>query len=203
MINLYDFDNTIYDGESGFDFYMFVLKDNPRLLRYAKVVIRVMTRYKLGKLSREEMIAIFETYALAVLSDIPDLKDTVSRFWDCHMHKIKSFYYKISKPDDVLITASFSFFINELLRRLKIQNCICSEMNLETGRITQLCYHENKASLFREIYPDVVLHRYFGDSKMDMPILKMAETGYLVRGEKIVRVMKKEKGDMVCCKQKG
>lgn len=201
-MNAYDLDNTIYDGESGFDFYMFVLRENPRLLRYGKVVIEVMTKYKLGRLSREEMIAIFETYALAVLNDIPDLKDTVNRFWDTHMHKIKSFYYKLCRPDDVLITASFSFFINELLRRLKIQNCICSEMNLETGRITQLCYHENKATLFREHYPDVVLHRYFGDSKMDMPILKMAETGYVVKGDRIVHVMKKEKGELLCLSPK-
>ena len=29
-VNVYDFDNTIYDGESGFDIFMFYLKKDPK-----------------------------------------------------------------------------------------------------------------------------------------------------------------------------
>ena len=37
-VNVYDFDNTIYDGESGFDIFMFYLKKDPKEI--AKLIPR-------------------------------------------------------------------------------------------------------------------------------------------------------------------
>ena len=33
-MNVYDFDNTIYDGESVFDFYHYSVRKQPKLIRY-------------------------------------------------------------------------------------------------------------------------------------------------------------------------
>lgn len=48
-VNVYDFDNTIYDGESGFDIFMFYLKKDPKEI--AKLIPRfgeAFIRYKRG-----------------------------------------------------------------------------------------------------------------------------------------------------------
>lgn len=38
-MRVFDFDNTIYDGESVIDFYLFSLRRNPKVARYVPVEI--------------------------------------------------------------------------------------------------------------------------------------------------------------------
>ena len=38
-MNVYDFDNTIYDGESTFDLFLFYLKKKPSLIRLMPTVV--------------------------------------------------------------------------------------------------------------------------------------------------------------------
>lgn len=47
-MRVFDFDNTIYDGESVIDFYLFSLRRNPKVARYVPVVLYHLLRYKLG-----------------------------------------------------------------------------------------------------------------------------------------------------------
>ena len=48
-MRVFDFDNTIYDGESVIDFYLFSLRRNPKVARYVPVVLYHLLRYKLGR----------------------------------------------------------------------------------------------------------------------------------------------------------
>lgn len=48
-MRVFDFDNTIYDGESVIDFYLFSLRRNPKAARYVPVVLYHLLRYKLGR----------------------------------------------------------------------------------------------------------------------------------------------------------
>ena len=38
-VNLYDFDNTIYDGDSSVDFYLFCLKKKISIIKYLPIFI--------------------------------------------------------------------------------------------------------------------------------------------------------------------
>ena len=56
-VNVYDFDNTIYNGESGFDIFMFYLKKDPKEI--AKLIPRfgeAFIRYKRGAIKTDEVI---------------------------------------------------------------------------------------------------------------------------------------------------
>ena len=44
-MRVFDFDNTIYDGESVIDFYLFSLRRNPKVARYVPVVLYHLLRY--------------------------------------------------------------------------------------------------------------------------------------------------------------
>ena len=41
-MNVFDFDNTIYDGESAIDFFLYYLKKDPKLIRYLPSIIVAM-----------------------------------------------------------------------------------------------------------------------------------------------------------------
>lgn len=48
-MNVYDFDNTIYRGESAVDLFWYYLKQDKSLLRYVPEVAAALVRYKRGK----------------------------------------------------------------------------------------------------------------------------------------------------------
>ena len=48
-MNVYDFDNTIYDGESMFHLFLFYIKKYPRFLKHFKDVLKLVKIYKKAK----------------------------------------------------------------------------------------------------------------------------------------------------------
>ena len=52
-MNVYDFDNTIYDGESVFDFYLYSVRRQPKLIRYLFVVVKAFLKYKFCRITTE------------------------------------------------------------------------------------------------------------------------------------------------------
>ncbi|MGN0993694.1 MAG: hypothetical protein ACI4PD_01130, partial [Butyricicoccus sp.] len=56
-MNVYDFDNTIYRGESTVDFFRFCLRKKPSMVRYLPSVFWQLLRYKCGVIPAERIIA--------------------------------------------------------------------------------------------------------------------------------------------------
>ena len=105
-VNVYDFDNTIYDGESGFDIFMFYLKKDPKEI--AKLIPRfgeAFIRYKRGAIKTDEVIEQYGDMLTDYCVKIKDIHKDITEFWDEHEKKIKNFYAKIQAPDDVIVSA--------------------------------------------------------------------------------------------------
>ena len=58
-MNVYDFDNTIYRGESAVDLFWYYLKQDKSLLRYVPEVAAALVRYKRGKITIEEALSVY------------------------------------------------------------------------------------------------------------------------------------------------
>ncbi len=56
-MNVYDFDDTIYDGESAVDFFFAYMRVRPAMICYIPKVMSGLAKYKLGKISNEQMLA--------------------------------------------------------------------------------------------------------------------------------------------------
>ena len=54
-MRVFDFDGTIYDGESLFDLYLFSVRYEPRVLRYIAPVLGCGIRYKIGRAELSQM----------------------------------------------------------------------------------------------------------------------------------------------------
>ena len=52
-LDVYDFDDTIYDGDSTANFYLYCLKNKPSLVRYLPIQIWYFIKYKLKLVSKE------------------------------------------------------------------------------------------------------------------------------------------------------
>lgn len=187
-MNVYDFDNTIYNGESAIDFFVYFLKRDPKLLLYVPKVVRALARYKMRRISIDEALSEYGTLVEEYCRSTENLDEHIRNFWDKNIRKIKPFYYGIRNDDDVILSAGFDVVLAEMGRRMNIKNIVATETDRENFRIVNFCFRENKVKAFKKHYPDAVIENFYTDSLNDQPIIDLAENAYLVKGNKITKI---------------
>ena len=187
-MNVYDFDNTIYDGESFVDLFIMVLCKDPTLLRYVPTMVSGIVQYKTGTLRLETALEQYSKPFEEYVSALSDIDALVDEFWDKHMHKIKPFYDQVRSDDDLVISASPQIVVDEVCRRLGIKRCIGTQFDRKTGKLGRVCFRENKIAAFREAYPDAHISALYTDSIHDKPLMDISEAVYFVKGNKIKRI---------------
>lgn len=184
-MNVYDFDNTIYDGESTVDFFLFCLRRNPSHIKFLFTVIKSVLKYKLGKMPENELLELAERHIGELTSVCGGLQKSIILFWDKNEKKIKDFYLKQQSAEDVIISASPSFLLNEICLRKNIKYCICSEVDIRARKIIRLCYAEKKADFFADTFPNEEIDNFYTDSKIDLPMMRLAKHSYIVKGNRV------------------
>ena len=101
-MNAYDFDKTIYDGDSTADFYMFCLKKHKSIILLAPSLLCAFCKFYVFKIGTKTE---FKEKMYRFLTKCNAEKD-VAEFWDKNCGKIKEFYINQKKSDDVIISAS-------------------------------------------------------------------------------------------------
>ena len=188
-MNVYDFDNTIYDGESCFDLFRFYLRRDPKLLRLLPKVIVSFGKYKQGKVTAEAFLEAYAPLVEEKLREIDDLEADMRVFWDAHMHKIKPMYTSLRREDDWIITAAPDFSMREVCRRLGITHFLASTVELPDCRITHFNLRQNKVQAFLAACPNGVIDRFYTDSpKNDAPLIDLAAEAFVVRGNRITQI---------------
>lgn len=188
-MNIYDFDDTIYDGESAVDFFLMYIRKKPAMLKYLPKVISGIIKYKLGKVTIEKMMSDYAPIIKTIVCDAEDIDALVNEFWDGHMCKIKKFYNTVRREDDIILTASPEITIKEAADRIGIKNIVCSKIDVQTGEITRLCMRENKIKALKEDFGDnIEIDDFYTDSiKNDGFFAQNAKRVFIVKGEKISR----------------
>lgn len=179
-MNVYDFDGTIYDGDSTLDFYLFCLAKKPYIIfRFPlfHALKYVITRR--GKLEFKERFYRF-------LRAFDDIDRMVERFWDISFCKIKDWYLLQKKETDVVISASPEFLLAPACKRLGILSPIASRVDKKTGLYSGLnCHGEEKVRRFYEKLEGGKIDSFYSDSKSDVPLALLAQKAYMVKKDKI------------------
>jgi len=187
-MNVYDFDGTIYNGESIFDFYLFTVRRQPKLIKYIYIVVKTLIRYKMCRVSEEELLRLAQKYAGQYLQELHNPEQTVCDFWDKFERKIKPFYATVQNEHDIVISASVELLLQEILKRIGVKHYICTVMNIENGEVTEFCYRGTKAALFQRKYPDAKIENFYTDSENDRAMMNLAKNSFLVKGKQIRRM---------------
>ena len=188
-MNAYDFDETIYDGESSVQFILMYLKNDPKILSFLPAVAKVMYKYNRGQISFEDFTAKYGVQLKQYFNENDvDLMSLVNEFWDSHEKNIKPFYKRIQREDDIIITASPEFMMREICDRLGIKNLVATHMDIKTGGITRACFREGKIACLREDFPDAVIDDFYTDSMNDSFLFPFAKRVFMVKGSKIKRI---------------
>ena len=181
-MNVYDFDKTIYIHDSSVDFikhcifkYPACLKDLPRLgvtaLGFALKICKRET---------------FKQCCFSLLRHVPDVDKEVDIFWNKHIGGIKKYYLQQKQPDDLVISASPDFIIDNICGRLGIK-AISSSLDPKTGKLLRPnCWGEEKVVRFHEFYTDDMVDEFYSDSYSDTPMAKLSKKAFIVKGEKLL-----------------
>ena len=182
-INLYDFDRTIYDGDSTVDFFFFEAKKNPVIFLTLFETALFGILYLLHVVSKTKM----KEHIYKFLRHIKDIDKEIDIFWSLHEKNIKKFYLEKDHSNDVIISASPEFLLNSICKKLKVKKLLASRVDKHTGKTTGLnCSGQEKVNRLNEIYKDYVVEESYSDSKSDIPILKLAKKAYYVKKDKLI-----------------
>lgn len=183
-MNVYDFDQTIFDGDSTLLFYLFCLRKHPTLLHEFPGQFQAFIKYKMGKIEKRE----FKEKFYCFLKKVPDIKTAVNDFWDEKQYRIKEWYKVRQRKDDLIISASPEFLLEEICRRLSIVNLIASKVDQNTGKfLSENCYGKEKVNRFLKEFPETELKEFYSDSYSDEPMAVLAKDAFIVKGSKIMR----------------
>lgn len=178
-MNVYDFDDTIYDGDSTIDFFWFCFKKNKKIIQYFPKWMKVAILYKLKKISKTQMKEVFFVF----LKDIENVEEEIELFWNKNESKIKQWYLQSQKEDDLVISASPEFLLKPICQKIGIQNLIASNVDKKTGKFyDENCKGEEKVKQFRQKYKDASIENFYSDSLSDTPLASIAKNAYLVVG---------------------
>lgn len=181
-MNVFDFDETIYSGDSTRDFVLWCFRHYPKTLLYLPLIGYASVRYYTFHIGTKTE---FKEKMYRFLTAIRGAED-VERFWEEKLSGIKAFYQQIHRDDDVIISASPEFLLKPLEDKLRI-TVIASRVDIHTGKYDGLnCYHDEKVKRFQERFPDGKIECFYSDSYSDEPLALLAEKAYIVDGDTLI-----------------
>lgn len=181
-MNVYDFDKTIFDGDSASMFFFYSIKKNPKLMASILKLPVSYLRYKMKTISRTQMKQSLYRY----VTRIDNLEEEAHQFWQEHFHLIKDWYLNQQKEDDLIISASPAFLIQPICEQLGV-NWIASKLDPQTGKFDgSHCYAEHKITYYLEKYEVEAMEAFYSDSLTDTPMAKLAKRAYFVKGNQIL-----------------
>lgn len=182
-MNVYDFDKTIYNGDSTIDFYLFSLKKKPSLIRYLPIQIFGFVLYFCGKIDKTQLKEKFFRFVESI-----DCEKYVVEFWARNQKKIAGWYIEQQKNDDVVISASPDFLLRPCCDQIGIKHLIASEVDSKNGRfLSGNCYGAMKVHRFKEVFGECRIESFYSDSLSDSPMARIANSAFLVTKKGITK----------------
>lgn len=181
-MNIYDFDNTIYNGDTNKDLVIYALKKYPKLVIPCLKKARKLNKdYKNGLIEFERV----KEALFAFIFQINNYPKFLNEFVSSHSKKIKSWYLTRRTEHDVIVSASYDLWINLFARYLGVRVVIATKVDSNGKIIGKNCKGPEKVRRIKEMFPSATITTAYGDSETDKDILELASTAYVVEGNKL------------------
>lgn len=192
-MKVFDFDNTIYDGECCIDFFLFVFRKKRTFSKYIPLAGYTLLLYKLNKLPISKVEEVADSLSHVLIKYKEETSDLIQEFWKTHQNRLKKEMLDKIGEDDIIITASPGVLIDGIKEKLKTKNIICSDLDVNTGKLSFLCMAENKVKAFKTLYPDTSIDEFYTDSMSDKPLMDISDNVFFVKGKNITQIKTKER----------
>lgn len=182
---VYDFDGTIYDGDSTVDFLKFLINKKKKLIIYFPKFVFSYIKYKFKLISKEKL----KESIFSIFRYFDNIDELLIEFWKRKEKKLKPFFRnKKNHKNDVIATASPEFLIKPIADKYKIKKLFGSIVDKKTGKYLGLnCHGQEKIKRIQNMYPkDIIYEMYSDDVIADRPLLELSQKSYIVKKNKII-----------------
>ena len=181
-MNVYDWDDTIYRGDSTMGMVLYAWTHRPKTLlsipRTAGCGLLFVLKLMPKKTFKQNLFHMFTM--------IDDMDAFVEEYTASHMDHVKDWYRAQQKEDDVVISASPEFLIRSFCQKQGIRTVMASPVDPHTGVYSgENCHGEEKVKRFRQVFGDAKIDAFYSDSRSDTPLAKLAEKAFLVKGDEL------------------
>lgn len=180
-MNVYDFDGTIYNGDSTIDFFLYALKCRPSLVRFLPEQLWGAVLYSVKRIDKTKWKEFFFHFLSAI-----DAEKLTESFWNQNQDKIYNWYRRQQKADDIIISASPEFLLQPVCKRLGIHFLIASKVDIQSGTfLNENCRGQEKVRRLAAEYKITHIDNFYSDSHSDLPLAQIADKAFLVKKGKI------------------
>ena len=180
-MDVYDFDGTLYRGDSTADFLKWCMRRYPRVaLTLPRTVVAAVACLGLHVIDKTRFKGVLYRF----LTRVPDIETEVDRFWRARERRIAGPCNP--QPGDLVISGSPEFLLRGVCERRGL-SLIASRVDPHTGRtLGPNCSNEEKVARFRELYPNAKIERFYSNSHSDDPLAQLANEAFMVKGGKLL-----------------
>lgn len=205
-LSVYDFDKTIYNGETLNDFYRFYLKEKP--LKFYTIFFQsfYFLLYILRIISLERLKEKFLKFLNGI--EIEELKNLIDRFWKTREKKINPWIYneieKNRRETDILIaiSASPTFLIERKLKEIGFDVVIGTDFFITGEKFSSEIISKNCKNYEKVLRLDkwsdskgitYKIVNFYSDSIADKPLFDIAENKFWIKNGTIIKGMPEKK----------
>ena len=176
-MDVYDFDGTLYRGDSTADFLKWCMRRYPRIaFTLPRIGAAALACFGLRVIDKTSFKGVLYRF----LTRVPDVEAEVERFWAVRESRIAG--PCAPQPGDCVITGSPEFLLRDVCARRGLF-LIASQADPHTGlTLGPNCSNEEKVRRFREQYPNAAIERFYSDSHNDDPMAALAREAFFVKG---------------------
>ncbi len=181
-LDIYDFDGTLYHGDSTLDFFKWCFKRYPRLATtLPRIGIAGFLCFGLHTASKD----YFKASLYRFLTFVPDIKHEVDLFWKKHDEKIAG--PCSPQKGDLVISASPEFLLTDMCKKREL-NLIASLVDPHTGILhSSNCSGAEKVNRYYAYLEShnidsatVTISNFYSDSRNDDPLARIAQSSWMV-----------------------
>lgn len=181
-IDVYDFDKTIYMGDSSIDFFAFCVLHKLTLIKVLPGQILGFLLYKLKLISKLE----FKQKFFEFFKSVDNIEKYVDEFWKKNKKKINYEILAYSENKIIIISASPYFLLEKITSEIGCYKLIASDVDKYTGNfLSKNCYGEEKVNRLNLEIKEYTICNFFSDSKSDKYLAKISRKSFLVKGRNI------------------
>lgn len=177
-MNVYDFDKTIFWGDTEDRFFAYIFEKRPDLWFY-KWNHHIWEKVFNWKFIENK--TLIREIQYSVLRKIDDVDAMLEAYWEenaCHMMK---WYDSVKRPDDVIATGTPAFIMEPIMRRLGLTEMVATDMDKKTGKINGIfAVYGYKVDEFKKKYSLDDIDEFYSDAWSDHYLAEYAKKAYVV-----------------------
>lgn len=173
-MNVYDFDETIFTGDSENRFFDFVFA-KPGFAHW-KLYWKLFNRLWKMKIVNK---TVSREHQYRFLKDIKDLDSLLEEYWDSVFQYMKPWYSEVRRDDDVIASGTPRFLLEPAMRRLGLKNLVATEMDPRTGKIDgHFAIRQYKVENFKKQFSLSDIDKFYSDDYADNYLAQYAKEAY-------------------------